>query len=270
MSPSPWFTTRSITPHLWAIDDHGIDMMWLITGTEHAMLIDTGMGIGDLAAEVQALTSLPLIVVNTHGHIDHITGNGQFAEVYISDEDKVTTTEPWTEGDRASFLNHFFSGERPVTPPAGFLPEQWGARVAGSIKPVRSGQIFDLGGRQLEALAIPGHTPGCMAFLERQTRVLFVGDAILGGVWMQLDESLTLREYRQSLQRVLACREAFDWMYSGHNLTPFPTTDLDGFVDGIDRILSGELVGVPEHTFAGDGLRWNYNSLGLLYRPDRL
>jgi glyoxylase-like metal-dependent hydrolase (beta-lactamase superfamily II) len=269
-SSSPWFTTHSLAPHLWAIDDNKIDIMYVITGAERAMLLDTGMGIGDLAAEAQAITSLPLIVANTHGHIDHITGNGQFPQVHIAAEDMDAATEPWTDSDRANILKHFFSGDHAVTPPPGFAPELWGSRVAGSLVPVKDGQIFDLGGRQLEAFAIPGHTPGCMGFLDRQARLLFVGDAILGGVWMQLDESLPLHQYRQSLLRVLACRDAFDWMYSGHNLKPFPAADLEGFVDGIGRILSGELAGKPEQTFAGDGLRWNYNSLGVLYLPDRL
>lgn len=80
MTTSSWFTTHKIAPNTWAIDDNGIDVIYLIAGTEHALLIDTGMGIGDLAAEVQKLTSLPLIVANTHGHIDHVSGNGQFPQ----------------------------------------------------------------------------------------------------------------------------------------------------------------------------------------------
>lgn len=265
-----WFNTHVITPNIWAIDDNGLDVMYVITGSERALLIDTGMGVGDLAAEVQALTSLPLVVANTHAHPDHIGGNGQFARVYIAAGDRETATHPWTEADRAFCYQQFFQGENPRTPPPGFVLEKWGASVAAEILPIEPGQVFDLGGRQLEALPIPGHTPGCMAFLDRQARLLFVGDAILSGVWMHLDESLPLHIFKGGLEKVWARRDAFDCMYSGHNIKPFPVADLEGYIDGIGKILAGEIVGQPEHTFAGDGLRWNYQSLGVLYRADRL
>ena len=270
MSTSSWFTTHNIAPNTWAIDDNGMDVMYLITGTERALLIDTGMGFCDLAAEMHKLTDLPLMVVNTHGHIDHISGNGQFAQVYIAAADREFITDPQTDEDRVMIQQVFFSGENPRTPPAEFDPDAWGTKVAGEICTIRPGDIFDIGGRTLEALPIPGHTPGCMAFLDRQERLLFSGDAILAGVWMQLGESLPLHEYKQSLEPVWACRAAFDWIYSGHNVKPFPAEDLEGYIDGIGQILAGSIVGQPEHTFAGDGLRWNYKSLGVLYRADRL
>ncbi len=270
MAPSSWFQIHPLAPHLWAIDDHGLDVMYLVTGAERAMLVDTGMGIGDLACEVQAITQLPLWVVNTHGHVDHVTGNGQFAQVFIHDADRDAVTEPWSVEDRAMFVQHFFTGEHAHTPPPDFVEAAWGARVAGEILPVEAGQVFDLGGRQLEAIHLPGHTAGSMGFLDRQARLALVGDAVLDGVWMQLRESTPLSAYHQALVCLLAEREAFDWMYSGHHLQPFPAADLAGFAEGIGQIVAGELVGEAEHTFAGDGLRWNYQSLGVLYRADRL
>ena len=57
---------------------------------------------------------------------------------------------------------------------------------------------------------------------------------------------------------------------AGHNIQPFPVADLEGYIEGIWKILAGGIVGQPEHTFAGEGLRWNYKSLGVLYRADRL
>lgn len=59
----------------------------LIVGKEKALLFDTGYGIGDLKQVVKSITELPIIVVNSHGHLDHMGGNYQFEETYIHEDD---------------------------------------------------------------------------------------------------------------------------------------------------------------------------------------
>ena len=75
---SPFFTVQSLPWGVQAIIGPANDLMYLVTGSRGAMLVDTGMGIGDLAAQVRQLTDLPLVAVNTHGHPDHAGGNGNF------------------------------------------------------------------------------------------------------------------------------------------------------------------------------------------------
>ena len=70
-----WYTIESIQPGVWHISEpigaieprFGVDSanMFLVAGTERAAVIDTGMGIGDLRAAIEALTPLPLLVCNT-------------------------------------------------------------------------------------------------------------------------------------------------------------------------------------------------------------
>ena len=55
----------------------------MIVGKEKAMLIDTGHGYGNLKQVVKSITDKPLYIVNTHGHLDHTSGNAQFEEKYI-------------------------------------------------------------------------------------------------------------------------------------------------------------------------------------------
>ena len=64
------FTLQQVSRDVWAIDEFGIDIMYLIIGTERALLIDTGIGIGNIRSVVETMTHLPYDVVNTHHHYD--------------------------------------------------------------------------------------------------------------------------------------------------------------------------------------------------------
>ena len=62
----------------WEIDEFDAASIFLLEGEEKAMLIDTGMGIGDLRGAVEMITDKPLVVVHSHGHIDHTGNSRQF------------------------------------------------------------------------------------------------------------------------------------------------------------------------------------------------
>lgn len=79
---SPWFTVHPVTEGVFRIEDHGMDNFYLVEGKEKALLIDTGTGVADVRRCVDSLTSLPILVVNTHGHPDHAGGNFQFDSVF--------------------------------------------------------------------------------------------------------------------------------------------------------------------------------------------
>lgn len=265
-----WFTVRLVAPHTWAIDDHGSDVIYLLAGDERALLVDTGWGIGDLPALAASLTPLPLLVANTHGHPDHTYGNGAFGQVYIhpADARMVGTAPPSLESRR------WIAGRilRPILPP-DFDVEGWASAAAGLL-PLGGGHLFDLGGRTLEVIALPGHSPGSVCLLDRQARLLLTGDSIhSGATWLHLEESLPLEGFLDNLRRVQAHAGAFDGILPAHgdlSTFPLPAGVLDDLIAGIEGILSGERVGREEHTFAGDGLRCDFGSCGILYRPDRL
>ena len=126
-----------IRPNVCLIDDAGESTCYLITGREKALLVDTVNGYEDLHAIVRTITDLPVVVVNTHGHGDHVFGNVYFDEAWMHPAD-------------------FWLYEACAERTQDMLEEQ-GLRFC-PVKPLQIGQIFDLGGVQLEVVDLKGRT----------------------------------------------------------------------------------------------------------------
>lgn len=63
--------------------------VYLVQGTQGAVLLDTGFGIGDLRGFVERQVTTPYQVWLSHGHLDHAGGAAQFEEVFLSPEDRI-------------------------------------------------------------------------------------------------------------------------------------------------------------------------------------
>ncbi len=160
----------------------------LIIGNEKALVIDTGYGVGDYLSYIRTLTNKPLIVVNTHGHIDHASGNCQFGEVWLNPKD-------YSIADRHTSLENRKNSSE-VTEYIDILQDGPYTRL-----PLTAGITFDLGGRTVTVHPCAGHTKGSMSFLDSRSRYLFTGDNITRRVLLlgTLTDSTTLEEYRQTL-----------------------------------------------------------------------
>ena len=264
-----WFRTRRVGKATWAIDDNGCDIMYLIGGDERCLLMDTGWGIGGLKGLVASLSLLPLVVVNSHGHPDHAFGNGLFAEVHIHEADERFVNKPPSR----ETCNWIIENLLPKPLPQDFNPDAWATSVP-SLKKIRDGHVFELGGRSLQVISVPGHTPGSVCLLDPEARLLFTGDTVLAGpIWLHLEESAPLHEFHGNLQRLQEFAGEFDYILPAHgglDALPLSKEYVDELVTGIGKILEGRLVGREEKTFAGDGLRCDFQSCGVVYRPDRL
>ncbi len=260
-APDAWLVTSSVGEKVWRIDDHGSDNMYLVAGTEKAMLIDTGFGRADIMKVVRTLTPLPVVVVNTHGHPDHVGGNPQFAEVHAHPAD-------------FEQIRFFSSQEQRANMGAGAqVPEdqRWEPspdQKPTTLIPVEDGQVFDLGGRQLQVVAVPGHTPGGICLLDKDARLLISGDNNNTQEWMFLDQSTTMATYLKTLE-ALAARQDFDTLLPGHG----PALD-KGFIDEqiacAKSILDGSCPGEPFKTFAGEGRMCQHQRAAIVFNPDRL
>ena len=82
---------EKLNEQTWLIEEYSNTAsayMYLLTGREKALLIDTGFGTIPLKSICEELTVLPVTVALTHGHVDHIGGTGAFEEVWLAKEDK--------------------------------------------------------------------------------------------------------------------------------------------------------------------------------------
>jgi len=96
---SDWFTIEKIDEDTHVISEYKHweeSHSYLLNGEQYSLLIDTGLGIGNIYEEVRKLTDKPVIVVATHIHWDHIGGHKYFPEFYAhEDELGWLASSPW-------------------------------------------------------------------------------------------------------------------------------------------------------------------------------
>ncbi|MCM1989464.1 MBL fold metallo-hydrolase [Oceanirhabdus seepicola] len=261
-----WFKTNQITNNIYSIDDNGDNIMYLIIGNEKALLIDTGWGVGNLKEVVSKITDLPLIVVNTHGHPDHVSGGYQFSDIYIGEDDIPILKGCFKLENRQWALNNVLKG--PYT--EEFSSEQWLHSKLGNIFAIKNGHKFDLGNKIIEVIELPGHTPGGIGLLDREERILFSGDSILKGhIWMHLDHSTSLSTYLSGLKKLELDINAFDTILPAHG-TSFKSQMLNKLISDIEDILYGKKQGTTHQTFCGEGLLCEFEDYSILYDGSKL
>ena len=179
------FQVYNLQPGVWRIDDFFTSTCYLIEGKEKALLVDTGMGQGDLPGLVRRLTRLPVEVAVTHPHGDHMHKAERFSKIYLH------------KNDIARLREH------PEKFPAAFSQgSQWPELV-----PIEEGTKINLGGGVVvETLELGGHTPDSVVFADDFHKLLCTGDAIGSGYIALMicpeDQMLPYIEtYRDNLER---------------------------------------------------------------------
>lgn len=184
----PYFKAEQIAPDTWSIISDG-DYAYLLAGDEKAIAIDTGCGAGNIREFMQTLTDKPVAgVCNTHHHFDHTASNCYFDNVYMAREGVELASIPF-----GSFEGIEFPRDYPVTV-------------------IKEGDVIDLGGRTLEVFAMPDHAISSLLYLDRKTRILFVGDEI-GNHGKMLNG--TVENFAGQLEKLMKIRGEFDYMCGG-------------------------------------------------------
>lgn len=179
---------KEITDGIYHIGDGRDNFCTLIVGETGSILFDTMVGFDDLKGYVAGLTSHEPMVVTSHCHFDHMGGNHQFDRAWMHEADfalielglsRIPTLTVTLNAD-LSFSAASYDLNR--------------------FSPLKPGTVFDLGGKTVEVLHLPGHTPGCVGLLCREDRLLLAGDALSPQYCIFFQESLPLEVSRATVQ----------------------------------------------------------------------
>ena len=202
------FECFELMENIYQIKDEAGNCSTLVVGNKMAILFDTMIGLGDLKAYIEKITSLPLMVINSHGHFDHTGGNYQFDKVYLNRKDwgLLTSNELNLPIIQKNYRKEVLQ-----------CIESF--RMHDRVFDITPGELIDLGGMKLEVISLPGHTAGSIGLLCIEKRILLAGDAFTPQMCLFFPESLSVEEYSQTLEYVM--KQEFDFFVLGHHTRLF-------------------------------------------------
>jgi glyoxylase-like metal-dependent hydrolase (beta-lactamase superfamily II) len=175
-----WFTVQEIDNQTFAISEYG---HWervhsfLLIGEKEAVLIDTGLGIDNIKRITDQLTDLPIIVLTTHVHCDHIGSHGEFETIYVHEADA-----DWLfngiKGLPIEQIRKDIARDITIPTPKTFNPDTYKPYQGKPAGLLHDGDIIDIGNRKLMIYHTPGHSPGHICVLDTMSGYLFTGDLL--------------------------------------------------------------------------------------------
>lgn len=202
MIQSDWFSVEPLDAHTYAISEYlhrEQTHCYLLLGEKRALLIDTGLGVADLSQVICRLTSLPVQVVTTHAHWDHIGGHSGFKHIAVHSFERA-----WISGGfplPLELVKQNLKDEN-CTFPADFRWQNYQLYTEGTSHVYQDGTAFDLGGRCIRVLHTPGHSPGHCCFYEESQGWLYSGDLIYAGKLDAFYPTTDPVQFYHSVQRI--------------------------------------------------------------------
>jgi glyoxylase-like metal-dependent hydrolase (beta-lactamase superfamily II) len=241
-----WFEVYKVAPGTFAIyEPHQSEevISYLIVGQKQALLFDTGMGIADIRKIASRLTSRPVVVLNSHTHDDHVGGNWQFNSIFGMD---TAFTRENAKGSTADAQAEIAPGEICGNLPKGFDPKAYRTKPWHISFFIHDGFRIKLGGRTVEVIATPGHTPDAIALIDRDNKLLFTGDTYYPApIWLYRPET-DLAAYEKSIARLAALASEVNTVLGAHNIPVAPPTVLPALVQAFADLQAGKATCKPE------------------------
>lgn len=196
-----WFTVEGLDDTTFVISEYAHweeTHTYLLVGTEKALLIDTGLGIGSIKSVVDSITRLPIEVVTTHVHWDHIGGHKYFSSIAVHEAE-------------ASWLVNFPLPlpvikanlcKEPCEFPFDFSLDKYTVFQGRPTRTLRDHDLFDLGNRTVQVIHTPGHSPGHICLYEPERGYLYTGDLVYSGTLYANYPTTDPHTFMLSIQKV--------------------------------------------------------------------
>jgi glyoxylase-like metal-dependent hydrolase (beta-lactamase superfamily II) len=243
----PWFKVYDMGHDIYAIDEPynwEETIAYLILGKDKALLFDTGMGLDTISTVVKELTQLPVMVLNSHTHPDHIGGNNEFSYILAMN----------TKYSRINAANGYLHNDvKWEVSPASFclarLPHadtaHYYIKSFNVSKFIKNGFMIGLGGRNLQVIATPGHTPDAICLYDKQIGYLWCGDIFYQGPILLSSAGTDLKAYQQSIHRMAELAAKSTRILPAHNLPIAKPTLIIKAAKEFNQIVSGKKKGKP-------------------------
>lgn len=183
-----------IRKNIWQISDDDGVYCTLVRGDSLAVLWDTGYGKQDIRSFVEENVQTEYIVINSHGHPDHIGGNRQFENIYAGED----------AFDEILYFSKTISS----------------APVRYNLKKLNIGQRLNLGGIHGRIISLAGHTKGSVGLLIEEERLLLAGDALNPCLWIFNYGAMPTNQLKKTLENLEETE--FDNYLCGHSDKEIP------------------------------------------------
>jgi glyoxylase-like metal-dependent hydrolase (beta-lactamase superfamily II) len=221
-----WFTVEHIDTDTHIISEYRHweeTHAYLLNGSDRSLLIDTGLGIMNIYDEVIKLTNKHVAAVATHIHWDHIGGHKYFPDFYVHGEEV-----KWLKGGFPLTLKQIkeMVVER-CDLPEGYDLNNYEFFQGKPAAILKDGDVIDIGGRRIQVIHTPGHSPGHMCFYEEERGYLFTGDLVYLGTLFAYYPSTDPESYLSSLEKIAALK--VNKVFPGHHgldIKPSVITDM--------------------------------------------
>jgi glyoxylase-like metal-dependent hydrolase (beta-lactamase superfamily II) len=237
----PWFEVYKVAPGVFAIyEPHQAEetISYLIIGHKQAVLFDTGMGIGNIRNVISRLTSRPVVVLNSHTHDDHVGDNWRFLFIFGMDTD---FTRKNAKGSREDAQPEITPDQLCGDLPKGFNPKTYATKPWKISHAIHDGFKVNLGGRTLEVLSTPGHTPDAISLIDRENGLLFTGDTYYPApIWLFRPET-DFDAYDASVKRLAALAPDVKLVLGAHNVPVAEPSVLLRLVTAFESVRAGKV-----------------------------
>lgn len=265
MNSKSEFKIEKINERIYMISEYNISNAFLVVGDKKSLLIDCGIGIGNIADCVKSLTDKPVILAATHAHVDHIGAAHQFGRMYIHKNDlpmawfqssyyyKCQYMKKHPSTKRYSLVPMFFSKQKPYL----------------ILIPFGNHHKFDLGDITVEAVLTPGHSSGSVCYKIDKLKFLFVADNYIPILNFRYAFSSTLTKWLKTTKELFPhCADYA--IYGGHSQHPISYTTIKWQQETVERVISSTKANQSMSKKTVITVNNNENHAKVVYRTDKI